>query len=100
MEQEYPQSQTLRALGNFSATLDLGKLWEPIEGLRYKINFGPDFRHWREGSYIDGTSSHKINSDGSAGRSYARLKNRRDFSWTLDNMIMYDRTFAENISWE
>ncbi|WP_072530473.1 SusC/RagA family TonB-linked outer membrane protein [Bacteroides ilei] len=89
------QSQTLRALGNFSATLDLGKLWEPIEGLRYKINFGPDFRHWREGAYIDGTSSHKINSDGSAGRSYARLKNRRDFSWTLDNMIMYDRTFAE-----
>ena len=89
------QSQTLRALGNFAATLDLGKIWKPIEGLRYKLNFGPDFRHWREGSYIDGTSAHKINSDGSSGRSYARLKNRRDFSWTLDNMIMFDRTFVE-----
>lgn len=89
------QSQTLRALGNFSTTLDLGKIWKPIEGLRYKLNFGPDFRHWREGVYIDGTSSHKINSDGSAGLSYARLQNRRDFSWTLDNMIMFDRTFAE-----
>ena len=63
--------------------------------MRYKINFGPDFRHWREGVYIDGTSAHKINSDGSEGVNYARLKNRRDFSWTLDNMITFDRNFAE-----
>lgn len=88
------QSQTMRALGNFSANFDIGKLVQPLEGLSYKINFGPDFRHWREGVYIDGTSSLKVNSDGSAGVNYARLKNRRDFSWTLDNMISYDRTFA------
>ena len=89
------QSQTLRALGNFSATLDFGEMWKPLNGLRYKINFGPDYRHWREGAYIDGTSSLKVNSDGSEGVNYARLKNRRDFSWTLDNMITFDRTFAE-----
>ena len=89
------QSQTMRALGNFSATLDFGEMWQPLKGLRYKINFGPDFRHWREGVYIDGTSAHKINSDGSEGVNYARLKNRRDFSWTLDNMITFDQNFAE-----
>jgi TonB-linked SusC/RagA family outer membrane protein len=88
------RSQTLRLLGNFSATIDLGKLASPLEGLSYKINFGPDFRHWREGVYVDGTSSLKINADGSAGVNYARLQNRRDLSWTLDNMITYDRTFA------
>lgn len=88
-------SQTMRALGNFSATIDFGKIWKPAEGLTYKINFGPDFRHWREGVYIDGMSAHKINSDGSAGVNYARLQNRRDFSWTLDNMINFDRTFAD-----
>jgi TonB-linked SusC/RagA family outer membrane protein len=87
-------SQTLRALGNFSATFEIGKIWEPVKGLSYKINFGPDFRHWREGVYIDGTSSLKVNSDGSAGINFARLQNRRDFSWTLDNMLTYDRTFA------
>ena len=87
-------SQTLRALGNFSATFDIGKIWEPVKGLSYKINFGPDFRHWREGVYIDGNSVRKLNSDGSTGTNYARLQNRRDFSWTLDNMITYDRTFA------
>ncbi len=31
-------SQTMRALANFSATLDLGEMWKPLEGLRYKIN--------------------------------------------------------------
>lgn len=87
-------SQTLRALGNFSATFDIGKILEPLEGLSYKINFGPDFRHWREGVYIDGSSALKVNSDGSLGENYARLKNSRDFSWTLDNIISYDRTFA------
>jgi TonB-linked SusC/RagA family outer membrane protein len=88
------KSQTLRILGNFSASIDFGKIWKPIEGLTYKLNFGPDFRHWREGVYIDGTSSHKINADGSAGVNYARLQNRRDLSWTVDNQINYDRTFA------
>ena len=89
------KSQTFRALGNFSATIDFGEIFKPVQGLRYKINFGPDFRHWREGVYIDGYSAHKINADGSEGVNYARLNNRRDFSWTLDNMIMFDRTFAE-----
>jgi len=88
------RSQTLRVLGSFAATLDFGKLYDPLQGLTYKVNFGPDFRHWREGSYIDGTSSLKVNANGSAGINYARLQNRRDLSWTLDNIINYDRTFA------
>ncbi|KAB2826264.1 MAG: SusC/RagA family TonB-linked outer membrane protein, partial [Paludibacter sp.] len=88
-------SQTMRALGSFSATFDIGKIWETVNGLRYKINFGPDYRHWREGVYIDGTSAHKINADGSAGVNFARLQNRRDFSWTLDNMLTFERTFAQ-----
>ncbi len=89
------KSQTFRALGNFSATVDFGEIFEPVEGLRYKINFGPDFRHWREGVYVDGFSAHKVNQDGTEGTNFSRLQNRRDFSWTLDNMITYDRTFAE-----
>ncbi len=89
------KSQTFRGLGNFAATIDFGEIFEPVKGLRYKINFGPDFRHWREGVYIDGYSSHKMDANGNEGKNYSRLQNRRDFSWTLDNMIMFDRTFAE-----
>lgn len=90
-EKSTQQRQTFRALGNFSATLDLGEIYEPLKGLRYKFSFGPDFRHWREGAYIDATSANR----GTGANSWARLKNSRDISWTLDNMIMFDRTFAE-----
>lgn len=88
-------SETMRALGSFSATFDIGEIVGGLEGLKYKMNFGPDFRHWREGVYIDATSAHKINSDGSPGTNYARLRNRRDRSWTLDNIISYNRTFSD-----
>ena len=94
-EHSQQKSQTFRALGNFSATVDLGEIFAPVKGLRYKLNFGPDFRHWREGVYIDGYSVHKMDAGGNEGKNYSRLQNRRDFSWTLDNMIMYDRIFAE-----
>ena len=89
------KSQTMRALGSFSAIVDFGEIFNPVQGLKYKIAFGPDYRHWREGVYIDGYSSHKINSNGSEGKNFSRLQNRRDFSWTLDNMLTFDRTFAD-----
>lgn len=60
--------QTFHALGNVAATVDFGEIYKPLKGLRYKINFGPDFRNWREGAYIDGYSSHKIDADGSEGK--------------------------------
>lgn len=82
-----------RVLGSFAGTLDIGKIWSPLEGLSYKIAFGPDFRYWREGAFIDGKSSLKINADGTPGTNWARKQSQRDFSWTLDNMIMYNRTF-------
>ncbi|TRZ45060.1 SusC/RagA family TonB-linked outer membrane protein [Robertkochia solimangrovi] len=88
-------SETMRAMGSFSATFDFGEMVDVLDGLTYKFSFGPDFRHWREGVYIDGLSSHRINSDGSPGVNYARLRNRRDLSWTLDNIINYNHTFAE-----
>lgn len=88
-------SETMRALGSVSATIDIGEIVSPLEGLKYQFRFGPDFRHWREGVYIDGTSSHRINSDGSEGNNFARMNNRRDFSWTVDNMITYNKTVAD-----
>lgn len=94
-EKSTQQSESMRILGSFSTTIDLGEIISPLEGLQFKMNYGPDYRNWREGSYIDGTSAYKINSDGSTGTNYARLRNRRDFSWTLDNMIMYNKTIAE-----
>ncbi|MCC4214225.1 SusC/RagA family TonB-linked outer membrane protein [Leeuwenhoekiella parthenopeia] len=88
-------SQTARGLGSLSATFDIGEIYEPLKGLEYLIRFGPDFRHFREGVYIDGSSSLRINSDGSLGTNFARLNNRRDLSWTLDNQINYATSIGE-----
>lgn len=87
--------QTFRALGNFAATVKFGEIWSPLKGLTYKIAFGPDFRHHRSGSWIDGMSSYTILPDGKPGKNMARLDNQRAFSWTLDNLINYNNTFAE-----
>ena len=83
--------QTLRALGSFYAQVDFGKIFEPLEGLTYKFAFGPDFRHYRRGIYIDSSSAVKAGS-----ANYARRDDARYFSWTLDNMITYNKKFDEH----
>ena len=85
------QRQTFRALGSFYATFDLGEMWKPLEGLNFRLNFGPDFRDWREGSFIDETSVTRMGAE-----NYARLRKQRDFSWTFDQQINYNRTFGKH----
>ena len=52
--------QTFRALGSFYGQFDFGKIWAPLEGLSYKISFGPDFRHYRQGIFISKDSAVKM----------------------------------------
>lgn len=54
--------QTFRALGSFYGQFDFGKIWAPLEGLSYKISFGPDFRHYRQGIFISKDSAVKMGS--------------------------------------
>jgi TonB-linked SusC/RagA family outer membrane protein len=79
------ERQLFRALGSFYAQFNI------LEGLRYRMNFGPDFRFWKNGIYIDEMS---VNRNGSPN--YVSLENKRDFSWTLDNLIYYDKSFGDH----
>lgn len=83
--------ETFRILGSFYANIDFGKIWEPLEGLSFKSNFGPDLRFRRNGIFIDANSAVKMGS-----KNYAKAEMNRYFSWTLDNMINYDRTFGDH----
>ncbi|MBQ8674472.1 MAG: TonB-dependent receptor, partial [Bacteroides sp.] len=83
--------QTYRALGSFYAQVDFGKIWKPLEGLSYKIAFGPDFRYYRRGIFIDSSSAVKMGS-----ANYASWNSNRYFSWTLDNMVMYNKKFGDH----
>ncbi len=86
------QRETFRVLGSFSAQLHFGEIWAPLKGLEYKITFGPDYRNYRKGDYIDTESAYKF-QNGSSNQ--ASWEQRRDFSWTLDNMITYNNVFAD-----
>ena len=82
--------ETFRALGSFYAQIDFGKIWEPLQGLQWKTQFGPDFRFYRQGIFIDSSSAAR-----GGGNNYATRNDTRDFAWTLDNMLLYNKTFAE-----
>jgi TonB-linked SusC/RagA family outer membrane protein len=78
------QRQTLRILGSLFTEIKL-----PLKGLRYRLNFGPDFRFYRNGWYNDTKS---IVRELSA--SNASVSNTKDFSYTIDNLLYYDNKFG------
>lgn len=84
------ERKVFRALGSFYAQLDLGKIWSPLEGLSYKLNFGPDFRYYRRGLFNDGES---VNRE---GVNFASLTKSTDFSWTLDNLVYYNKSIGKH----
>ncbi len=83
------QRVTLRAFGSMYTQLNLGSIFPVLKGLRYRMNFGPDFSYYRDGVYIDANS---VANGGSTN--YASLANNKTFSYTLDNLLYYDRTIG------
>jgi len=80
-----------RAMGSFYAQIDFGKIFEPVQGLMYKLQFGPDFRYSRSGIFLDASSATRKGSN-----NFARRNDDRHFTWTLDNMLLYNRIFGDH----
>lgn len=93
VQDEWSKSQderkTFRVLANFYAQLDFGKMWQPLAGLMYKFSFGPDFRQYRQGIFIDATSAVRMGST-----NFTTRAEERHFSYTIDNMLTYNREFG------
>ena len=87
--------QTWRALGNVYLQIN------PIKGLTIKSTFSPNFTFYRDGSFTDvlydNTGAAILGSQNKDGDylNNATLATSRDISWTWDNIVTYDRTFAE-----
>ncbi|KAA6300253.1 MAG: TonB-dependent receptor SusC, partial [Candidatus Ordinivivax streblomastigis] len=88
-EKSLEKRQTLRALGSFYGNVNFGEIWNPLNGLSYQINFGPDFRYYRKGVFIDSKSVAR-----GGGNNYADWEYRRNFSWVLDNILSYTKDIA------
>lgn len=60
-----------------------------LKGLKYRINFGPEFRQFRNGSFQSAETSTRWGSS-----SYARYFQDQSFNWTLENLLYYNKTFG------
>lgn len=74
----------MRFMAALYAEIDL------MKGLKYRMNFGPDYRAYRNGVYNDGKSITR------GGSSYAGYSGNYNFSWTIDNLLYYDKTFGNH----
>ncbi|WP_134089187.1 TonB-dependent receptor [Olivibacter sp. XZL3] len=62
-----------------------------VEGLKYRVNVGLDFRQTNGGEY----TGEGINSATPTTPSTAAISNSHTYHWVVENLVTYDRTFAE-----
>jgi TonB-linked SusC/RagA family outer membrane protein len=80
--------KTLRALGAFH--LD----FMPLNGLRYRVSFGPDYNNFYNGRFMDSMSINR--GSGQPGSSnYAQLNQDNSFAWTLDHLLTYNKSIGD-----
>jgi len=79
-----------RIFASFYSQLDFGAMWAPLEGLKYRVNFGPDMSFNRNGLYLDKLSVVR------SGTSYASLNANNSLSYTLDHLIFYNKQIGKH----
>ncbi|POY37250.1 SusC/RagA family protein [Flavobacterium alvei] len=84
------QRVTLRAFGSLNAQFDLGAMSSALDGLKYRINFGPDITTYRDGVFLDAQSAVR------QGTSFASLAKEQTLSYTLDNLLFYNKTIGKH----
>jgi len=85
------ERSTLRAFGSLYAQVNVGSIFPILKGLKYRMNFGPDFSSYRDGIYVDANS---VANGGST--SYASLQNNKTFSYTWDHLLYYDKSIRDH----
>lgn len=78
--------KTLRVLGAIYLEAKL------LKGLKYRINFGPDFQTFYNGRWMDANSINR-GAGNPGSTNYAQLNQTNNISWTLDNLLYYDKSF-------
>jgi TonB-linked SusC/RagA family outer membrane protein len=84
------QRENIRVFGSLYGELDFGNIFKELDGLHFRINYGPDYRNGRTG-IADPAES--INGD---GRNVARYSTEIKYSWTLDELLYYNRTIGKH----
>jgi TonB-linked SusC/RagA family outer membrane protein len=67
--------------------------WEFIRGLKYRINIGLDYSQQQSDSYAG--PNNFVNTNASQASTQANVSNSEAYTYTIENMLTYDKTFAE-----
>ncbi|MFN4145470.1 MAG: SusC/RagA family TonB-linked outer membrane protein [Runella sp.] len=78
------EERNTRFFGSFYGEVDL------LKGLKFRVNFGPDFSMTRNGVFFAAQSS-----EGKGGSSTAQYNQTNRFSYTLENLLFYNRRFKD-----
>ena len=71
----------------------LGDIWKPLEGLKWRTNFGAQFRHTRYGSFYDENWSNPMGFTSTEPR-VGYDQNSTNLGWTLENLLYYNKTIG------
>jgi len=82
--------KTLRTLGSAFAEVNL------LKGLKYRINFGPDFSNFYNGRYQDARSVNRDAGVPGSNNNFAQLDQSNKFAYTLDHLLYYDKTIDKH----
>ena len=84
-----------QAINERRTTSVLASLFSEIKfapWIKYRINFGPQYRNFRTGTWTGpNATSHLTNRPNTAGYS-----TQENFSWVLENLLFIDKSFTEN----
>jgi len=73
---------------NGYADINFGNIWKPLDGLRYKFNFGYSFVPRRE-NYYNGAEQNDLNG-------YGYIFNAETQSYTAENILTYAKDFGKH----
>lgn len=79
-----------RINGSAYAQIDFGKIWDPLDGLSYRIQFGPELQYFRLGV------AYAADGINGSGNNVAQYNPYQHVAWTLDNLIYYNKTIAKD----
>jgi TonB-linked SusC/RagA family outer membrane protein len=82
--------KTLRTLGSVFAEVNI------LKGLKYRVNFGPDFSNYYNGRYQDAKSVNRDAGVPGSINNYAQLNQSNRFAYTLDHLLYYDKTINKH----
>jgi TonB-linked SusC/RagA family outer membrane protein len=93
-EEKYSQDQrvNLRLFGSFYSELNFGGFSKALDGLKFRVNFGPDVSFNRNGFFINALSVANLGGSTNA----ASLTKFQSTSYTLDNLLTYNKTIGKS----